>query len=130
MAWIAPIPPSPRHPKPRWQVRYQDGRRQRLAGIYNTPAPPRLPATGSRVGFRQTLEVVPTDVETGKAQSLFGDHVEDVWWPTWEAQHRGHRRPTVGDGSASPVLRAPLAAAVAAAGAADDGYCGRVTLLR
>jgi hypothetical protein len=36
MAWIAPIPPSPRHLKLRWQVRYQDGRRQRSAGNYNT----------------------------------------------------------------------------------------------
>jgi hypothetical protein len=32
MAWIAPIAPSPRHPKPRWQARYQDGRRQLLKG--------------------------------------------------------------------------------------------------
>jgi hypothetical protein len=29
--------PSPRHPKPRFQVRYQDGKRQRSAGIYRTP---------------------------------------------------------------------------------------------
>jgi hypothetical protein len=36
MAWIAPIPPSPRHLKLRWQVRYQDGRRQRSADNYNT----------------------------------------------------------------------------------------------
>jgi hypothetical protein len=32
MAWIAPIAPSPRPPKPRWQARYQDGRRQLLKG--------------------------------------------------------------------------------------------------
>jgi hypothetical protein len=37
MAWIVQVPPSPRHPKPRWQVRYQDGRRERSAGIYMIP---------------------------------------------------------------------------------------------
>ena len=36
MAWIAEVPPSPRHPKRRWQVRYQDGKHQRSAGIYPT----------------------------------------------------------------------------------------------
>src|SRR6266540_1132510 len=30
-------PPSPRHPKPRWQVRYRDGTRERSAGIYTSP---------------------------------------------------------------------------------------------
>jgi hypothetical protein len=37
MAWIVQLPPSPRHPKPRWQVRYQDGHRERSAGIYHSP---------------------------------------------------------------------------------------------
>jgi hypothetical protein len=36
MAWIVNIPPSPRHPRPRWQVRYRQGSTQRSAGIYNT----------------------------------------------------------------------------------------------
>jgi hypothetical protein len=36
MAWIAPIPPSPRHPYERYQVRYQDGKHQRSAGIFPT----------------------------------------------------------------------------------------------
>ncbi len=31
------MPPSPRHPKTRWQVRYQDGNRERSAGIYPSP---------------------------------------------------------------------------------------------
>jgi hypothetical protein len=37
MAWIVTIPPSPRHPKPRWQVRYRDANHERSAGIYRTP---------------------------------------------------------------------------------------------
>jgi hypothetical protein len=36
MAWIAVVPPSPRHPYERYQVRYQDGKRQRSAGIFPT----------------------------------------------------------------------------------------------
>src|SRR6266511_461428 len=58
MAWIVQVPPSPRHPKPRWQVRYQDGTRERSDGVDAT-----------------------------KAQTLFGDYVERVWWPAWKAQH-------------------------------------------
>jgi hypothetical protein len=34
MAWIAIVPPSARHPHERYQVRYQDGTRQRSAGIF------------------------------------------------------------------------------------------------
>ena len=30
---------------------------------------------------------MPTDVDAAKAQTLFGDYVEKVWWPTWKAQH-------------------------------------------
>jgi hypothetical protein len=36
MAWIAIVPPSPRHPYERYQVRYQDGTHQRSAGIFPT----------------------------------------------------------------------------------------------
>jgi hypothetical protein len=36
MAWIAVVPPSPRHPYERYQVRYQVGKRQRSAGIFPT----------------------------------------------------------------------------------------------
>jgi hypothetical protein len=87
MAWIAPIPPSPRHPKPRWQVRYQDGRRQRSAGIYNTPAAAEAARKRVDRGLPPTLQAVPIDVDAAKAQTLFGDYVQDVWWPTWKAQH-------------------------------------------
>jgi hypothetical protein len=38
MAWIVQVPLSPRHPKPRWQVRYRDDTgRERSAGIYHSP---------------------------------------------------------------------------------------------
>jgi integrase len=87
MAWIAPIPPTPRHPKPRWQVRYQDGRRQRSAGIYNTPGAAEAARKRVDRGLPPTLEVVPTEVDAAKARTLFGDYVQDVWWPTWKAQH-------------------------------------------
>jgi hypothetical protein len=36
MAWFTVVPPSPRHPYERYQVRYQDGKRQRSAGIFPT----------------------------------------------------------------------------------------------
>ena len=36
MAWIAVVPPSPRHPHERSQVCYREGTRQRLAGIFPT----------------------------------------------------------------------------------------------
>jgi hypothetical protein len=35
-AWVVPIPPSPRHPSERYQVRYQEGKRQRSVGIFST----------------------------------------------------------------------------------------------
>jgi integrase len=87
MAWIASIPPSPRHPKPRWQVRYQDGGRQRSAGIYSTPKAAETARRRIERGLPVSLEVLPTEVDAGKAQTLFGDYVEKVWWPTWQAQH-------------------------------------------
>ena len=36
MAWIAIVPPSPRHPHERYQVCYQEGKRHRSAGIFLT----------------------------------------------------------------------------------------------
>jgi integrase len=87
MAWIVQLPPSPRHPKPRWQVRYQDGKHERSAGIFQTPKA--ADAIRKRIdrGLPPTLELLPTDVDAAKAQTLFGDYVEKVWWPTWKAQH-------------------------------------------
>jgi hypothetical protein len=37
-AWIVQLPPAPRHPQTRWQVRYRDGTTQRSAGISPTRA--------------------------------------------------------------------------------------------
>jgi hypothetical protein len=88
MAWIVQLPPSPRHPKPRWQVRYQDGRHERSAGIYASPRAAGAIRKRIEPGLPPTLEVLPTDaVDAAKAQTLFGDYVAKVWWPTWRAQH-------------------------------------------
>jgi integrase len=87
MAWIVPIPPSSRHPKPRWQVRYQEGHRERSAGIYTTPKAAEVIRKRIERGLPPTLEVLAADIDVAKAQTLFGDYVEKVWWPTWKAQH-------------------------------------------
>src|SRR6266511_3163981 len=74
MAWIVPIPPSPRHPKPRWQVRYQDGSRERSAGIFNSPKAAETVRKRIDRGLPPTLEVLATDsVDATKAQTLIGD---------------------------------------------------------
>jgi len=51
-----------------------------------------LPDTGSRRACPQAYRTgtppgVPTDVDGAKVQTLLGDYVEKVWWPTWKAQH-------------------------------------------
>jgi hypothetical protein len=87
MAWIVQLPPSPRHPKPRWQVRYRDGNHERSAGIYQTPKAAEAARKRIERGLPPALVVVPTDVDAAKAQTLFGDYVTNVWCPTWKAQH-------------------------------------------
>jgi hypothetical protein len=88
MAWIAQVLPSPRHPKPRWQVRYQDCNRERSAGIYHSPKAADTVRKRFSRGLPPTLEGVPVDVQdASKAETLFGDYVTRVWWPTWKAQH-------------------------------------------
>ena len=58
MAWIVPIPPSPRYPYERYQVGYQDGRRQRSAGIFPTMRPMRLVAQAlGRLGITNATVV-------------------------------------------------------------------------
>src|SRR6266511_3127340 len=68
MAWLRHLPPSARHPRDRWQVRYRDDASpERSAGIYPTQAE-----------------------ETGdqdKALMLFGDDVTTTWWPRWRDSH-------------------------------------------
>ena len=60
MAWIVSVPPSPRHPYERYQVRYQDGKRQRSAGIFRTK--PRALAEQRAIerGRPQELPAPPT----------------------------------------------------------------------
>jgi integrase len=87
MAWIAQVPPSPRHPKPRWQVRYQDGRRQRSAGIFTSPKAAETVRRRIEQGLPALVEASAHGVDATKAQTLFGDYVEKVWWLTWKAQH-------------------------------------------
>jgi hypothetical protein len=86
MAWIAIVPPSPRHPRERYQVRYQDGTHQRSAGIY--------PTLRRAEAERRTIErngrdplPVPTEPDPAKAQTLFGEYVTTRWWPAWKDQH-------------------------------------------
>lgn len=87
MAWIVQVPPSPRHPKLRWQVRYQDGTRERSAGIY--PSPKAAETVRKRIerGLPALVEAPTDGVDATKAQTLFGDYVEKVWWPAWKTQH-------------------------------------------
>src|SRR6266536_540230 len=80
-------PPSPRHPKPRWQVRYRDGTREPSAGIYTSPKAAETVRKRVERGLPALVEAPAEDVDTTKAQTLFGDYVERVWWPTWKAQH-------------------------------------------
>jgi integrase len=88
MAWIVQLPPSPRRPKLRWQVRYREGAYERSAGIYNTPRAAETIRKRIERGLPPTLEVLPTDaVDAAEAQTLFGDYVEEAWWPIWKAQH-------------------------------------------
>lgn len=85
MAWIVQLPPSPRHPKPRWQVRYREDNHERSAGIYRTPRAAETACKRIERGLPPALEVVAIDIDAAKAQRLFGDYVEKVWWPTWKA---------------------------------------------
>jgi hypothetical protein len=76
MAWIAPIAPSPRHPKPHWQVHYQEGKRQRSAGIFRSPEAAERARRRIERGLPPTLEHVALEpLDNAKAQTLFGDHV-------------------------------------------------------
>jgi len=88
MAWIVQVPPSPRHPKPRWQIRYRDDTgHERSAGIFTTPKSAETIRKRIERGLSALVEAPADGVDTTKAQTLFGDYVEKVWWPTWKAQH-------------------------------------------
>jgi len=86
MAWIVSVPPSPRHPYERYQVRYQDGKRQRSAGIFRTK--PRALAEQRAIERGRPQELpAPTDLDQEKARTLFGEYVTTTWWPAWKDQH-------------------------------------------
>jgi integrase len=86
MAWIAIVPPSPRHPHERYQVRYQDGPRQRSAGIFPTL---RRAEAERRVIERAGHQPLPhpTEPDPVKARTLVGEYVTTRWWPAWKDQH-------------------------------------------
>jgi integrase len=89
MAWIVEVPPSPRHAKTRWQVRYQDGNRERSAGIHPTePAAQAVKRRIERGSFSpDALEVTEETASQQKALTLFGDYVTTTWWPRWRDNH-------------------------------------------
>jgi len=89
MAWIVEVPPSPRRSKTRWQVRYQDGNRERSAGIYPTePAALAVKRRVERGAFNPDVpDVAEEGVNPQKALMLFGDYVTSVWWPRWRDGH-------------------------------------------
>jgi hypothetical protein len=74
MAWIAIVPPSARHPHERYQVRYQDGRHQRSAGIFSTL---RRAEAERRVIERAGREALPhpTEPDPAKARTPLGEYV-------------------------------------------------------
>ena len=87
MAWIAVVPPSPRHPHERYQVCYREGTRQRSAGVF--------PTKRRAEAERRAIERGRTRAATGatgidlerKARTLVGEYVTTKWWPAWKDQH-------------------------------------------
>ena len=86
MAWIAIVPPSLRHPRERYQVRYQDGPHQRSSGIYPTLRRAEAERGTIERNGRDPLPV-PTEPDPAKAQTLLGEYVATKWWPPWKDQH-------------------------------------------
>ncbi len=90
MAWLRHLPPSARHPRDRWQVRYRDDASQeRSAGIYPTQAAAN--AVKRRLDRGESIQSIRgLAEETGdqdKALMLFGDYVTTTWWPRWRDSH-------------------------------------------
>jgi integrase len=86
MAWIVSVPPSPRYPYERYQVRYQDGPRQRSAGIFRTK--PRALAEQRAIERGRPKELpAPAELDLEKATTLFGEYVTTKWWLAWKDQH-------------------------------------------
>ena len=90
MAWLRHVPPSARHPRDRWQVRYRDDTDQeRSAGIYPTQAAAN--AVKRRLDRGESIQSIRGLAEEtgdqGKALTLFGDYVTNTWWPRWREGH-------------------------------------------
>jgi integrase len=86
MAWIVVVPPSPRHPHERYQVCYQEGNRQRSAGIFLTKRRAEAEQRALERGRRTDL-VVAGEVDLERARTRFGEYVAAKWWPAWKDQH-------------------------------------------
>jgi hypothetical protein len=83
MAWIVKIPPSRRHRRIRWQVRYQDGPHERSAGIY----PTRSKAVAAKHAIERGEPPPTTTPRSDRATTLFGVYATQVWWPAWNSTH-------------------------------------------
>jgi hypothetical protein len=83
MAWIAVVPPSPRHPYERYQVRYQE--RQRSAGIF--PTKRRAEAERRAIERGRPELVAPAEVDLERGRTLFGEYVATKWWRAWKDRH-------------------------------------------
>jgi CubicO group peptidase (beta-lactamase class C family) len=71
----------PRHPHERYQVRCQDGKRQRSAGIFPTR---RRAAAERRAIERGRPELVaPAEVDLERARTQFGESAATKWWPAY-----------------------------------------------
>ena len=86
MAWIAAVPPSPRHSHERYQVCFQDGKRHRSAGIFLTRQRALAEQRALERGQRQAPPV-PAELDLEKARTLFGEYITTKWWPAWKDQH-------------------------------------------
>jgi integrase len=86
MAWIAVVPPSPRHPHERYQVCYREGARQRSAGIFPTRRRALAEKRAIERGRTELAGATDLDLEQ-KARTLLGEYVATKWWPAWKDQH-------------------------------------------
>jgi hypothetical protein len=78
-------PTIPRHSHERYQVCYQDGKRQRSAGIF--PTKRRALAEQRTIEWGRDELVKDHEMDLERARTLFGDYVATKWWPAWKDQH-------------------------------------------
>ncbi len=97
MAWIVKLPPSPRHPQSRWQVRYRRGITQRSAGIYPSKSEAlqvkRALERGDHIASSDQSHHQPSAAATATGP-LLGDYIAEIWWPTWKPGHPRSARGT------------------------------------